>query len=345
MAATPASELPSEREGVTRRTFMAALIGLCMLEIGLRILLGNFAQASLVQEADDAAVCVEVQPDAELVYTGWLQRIARSDVRTNAQGARGPAIDQRPRPGVLRIAAVGDEFTFGMGVDGEDAYVQVASRALQREGIVNELLNFAVPGHATPQAVAQVLDKVVALRPDVVLLPVFADDMDPAASWCAQPAPNAAATLLLRNLYTARLGWLLTRALRPPLLPAEAKDEEGAPAARFARSIGQLQEAGRTHDFAVVVVLLTDRDAFSDPTYCDGCPAAHDLVEALGVDVVDLSPVWRQLRADRDASFLRGEGHLTIEGSLRVGLQLGQALAGWGELQRRASDRSARLRP
>jgi hypothetical protein len=345
MAPSPDDDLPVVRAGATRRLFIGGLLGLFMLELGLRILLGNYAQSSVVQPSDVADVCVEAVPGASVRYTGWLQRIAGSDLRINARGARGPAVDPRPRPGVLRVAAVGDEFTFGLGVDAEDAFVQVAGRALAREGIVNEILNFAVPGHATPQMVAQVLDKAVELRPDVVLLVVSPDDLVARQSWCVEPLRAPVLGPLLRHVYTARLAGLRLDGLRDPALPPAARAPDGSPQARFRASLLRLKEAGREHDFAVVVALLADRDAARDPAYCGDCAVAQDLVADLGVDVVDLAPVWRQLRAHRDESFVRGEGRLSVEGNLRVGLQLAQALAGWADLQGRATDRSARLRP
>lgn len=324
---------------------MAGMLGFLLLEVGLRVLLGNFAQTQLIQPSDDADVCVELRAGTDVVYSGWLQRIASSTVRINARGARGPAIDARPRPGVLRIAAVGDSFTLGQGVEEEDAFVQVASRALQREGIVNEVLNFATPGHAVPQSTAQVLDKVVDLRPDVVLLTVSPDDLTRAAAWCTPQPGEGAGGFALRHLYTPRVLWLMTAGLREASLPPEASAPAGAPEARFKDSVERLLRSSRQHDFAVVLVLLSDRDSFKDPAYCADCTPAHDLVDDLDIDIVDLAPVWRQLRAERNTSFLRGEGHLSAQGNLRVGLQLGQALAGWGELQRRATDRAARLRP
>ena len=345
MAEQDPDDLPVVREGRLRRTLMAGLLGFVMLEVGLRVLLGNFAQTDFVQPSDNEDVCVELRPGAEVSYSGWLQRVATTTVRVNSFGGRGPAVDERPRPGVLRIATVGDSFALGQGVQEEDTFGQVASRALQREGIVNEVLNFATPGHGVPQATAQVLDKVVDLRPDVVLLSVFADDLSPSGTWCTSQPGEGLGAFVLQHIYSVRVVWLMTAGLRQPSLPPEASSPAGTPEARFKDSVQQLLRASRQHDFAVVVVLLTDRDAFSDPAYCVECPTAHDLVDDLVVDVVDLAPVWRQLRAERNTSFLRGEGHLSRQGNLRVGLQLGQALAGWAELQKRATDRAARLRP
>lgn len=345
MASSDKDEIPRVREGALRRIIIGSLIGLLMLEVGLRILLGNFALVDVLQPAADDDVCVELQPGAEVRYTGWTQRTPPSTIRVNRRGGRGAALDQRPRPGVLRIAALGDGFTFGQGVDGADAFVQVASRALQREGVVNEVLNFAVPRTGPIQAVAHALDKVVPLEPDVVLLVVSADDLRPEDAWCTWRAPQPPVSVALKYLYTLRLGWQLLDKLQGPSLPPEATSAVGTPEVRFRAAVERLLAAGRENDFAVGVIFLTDRDGFTDPAYCDDCPAAHDLLEDIAVDTVDLSPVWRQLRADRSKSFLAGEGHLTMEGNLRVGLNLGGALAGWAELQRRATERSARLRP
>jgi hypothetical protein len=340
MARQENDDLPVVREGRARRVLIAGSIGLLMLELGLRILLGNFAQQELVQPVEGDR-CVELVPGTDVGYSGWLQRIPTTTLKVNAGGSRGPAFDARPRPGVLRIATVGDAFTMGLGVEAQQAFVQVAGQALQREGVVNEVLNFAVPGHGILQAKAQVVEAVVAARPDIVLLVVSPDDMTGEATSCSAPSGASPVAPLLRYLYSARVLWMLVHELGgTPSASGSANPE-----AVFHASIEELQRAATQNDFALALVLLSDRDAFTDPAYCSDCSAPHDLLGPLDVDVVDMSGVWRLLRAERDTSFLRGEGRLSLQGNQVVGLHLGRALIGWSELQRRAANRSARLRP
>jgi len=312
------------------RTFASIALGLVLLEAGLHLLLGNFGQSKLLQHSDDAEVCLELRPRTELTYTGWRARVPATTMRTNSYGIRGPEFTFDKAPGTLRIAAVGDSFTFGQGVEEDEAFVQVAGRRLMESGIRAEVLNFGVPGHGTPQSVALVKRKVLATKPDVVLINVFPNDLTDEESYCVYgQSDSEAARWVLQNVYVGRLFFFLGGPVfRPKLAPGTA-ERLGSPADRFVAAMTELVALGREHGFKTAAVMLTDRSQYEASQWCQECPIAHDLLDGTGIHAIDLGPVWGSLQKDVGANFIAGDDHFTVVGNRIVGDALGDALAPW----------------
>ncbi|MBN1345390.1 MAG: hypothetical protein JXQ73_22040 [Phycisphaerae bacterium] len=113
-------------------------------------------------------------------------------VRTNAYGMRDGARDP-DRPGsVFRIAAIGDSYTFGFGVEGEDAYPRQLERLLNRshsgEGATYEVLNFGVGGYGARDEAVVLRRKAPAWKPNLVLVGYVLNDpeLDPIQALHAQ---------------------------------------------------------------------------------------------------------------------------------------------------------------
>jgi len=307
-----------------------------LLEAGLRLLLGNFGQSRVLQRSDDAATCLELQPRVEMTYTGWRARVPPSRMRTNSYGIRGPEFSFDKPPGRLRIAAVGDSFTFGQGVEEDEAYAAVVGQALRSAHVPAEVLNFGVPGHGTPQSVAMVRRKVVPTQPDLVLIGVFPNDLTPEESYCVYgQGDNVAAAWVLRNVYVGRLLYFMASPVFRPRVQPGMAETLGTPAERFQASLRELAAMGREHDFLTAAVLLTDKQMFIQSAYCQGCQPAHDLVDGTGVHVIDMGPVWRSLQEDMAGNFIQGDDHFSVAGNRTVGESLAQALSSWPELRAR----------
>ena len=93
-------------------------------------------------------------------------------VAMNHDGLRGPELGPK-RPGVLRILALGDSFTFGVGVAAEQAWPAVAAADLARGGAGAEALNAGAPGYGAPDELGWLEAHGLGLDPDLVLLGVF----------------------------------------------------------------------------------------------------------------------------------------------------------------------------
>lgn len=315
---------PEERKQRRRRALLLPIATLIAIELILRVLMGNFAQSRMLQRSEHPDVCLENQPGIDLTYTGWLLRTPPSRMRTNALGGRGPEVGAKTK---LRVVALGDSFTFGQGVEEDEAFVQVAARSLAGQGLDVEMLNFGVPGHGQPQAVALLEHRLLELDPDVVLLNVFANDLSAEDSYCQRGrGTNPLGRQVLLNVYTARLFYVLASPLRRAAPPSNVA-ALGTPEERYSRAITKAAELGAEHDFAVGVVLLTDRATHQDTRFCPDCTPPHDLRTDPRAFVIDLSDLWVQLQSDIPAHFIRGDDHLNAAGNDKMGEALGAALA------------------
>lgn len=101
-------------------------------------------------------------------------RWARQAVRFNRHGFRDREFGPRP-PGVFRIVAVGDSFTFGNGVAAGARYSALLEQAL---GNGFEVLNLGTPGFNTPEIAATLRSPVPSLQPDFVLVQWFVNDVE-----------------------------------------------------------------------------------------------------------------------------------------------------------------------
>lgn len=105
----------------------------------------------------------------------WAPRAGAEDPwdegRTfNEAGYRGPLLPHEKRPGVLRVATLGDSSTFGMGVRYDECYTARLPGELAKLGIEAEALDGGVIGHTVRQGVERYRDLVRPFRPDVVTL-------------------------------------------------------------------------------------------------------------------------------------------------------------------------------
>lgn len=87
----------------------------------------------------------------------------------NADGMRGPLVAREKRPGVVRIAALGDSSTFGHSVSVDETYCAQLPAELAARGIEAETLNAGVVGFTVRQGIARYQDLVRDFHPDVVI--------------------------------------------------------------------------------------------------------------------------------------------------------------------------------
>lgn len=110
-------------------------------------------------------------------------------VRINNLGFRDR--DFAVRKSSARLLAIGDSFTYGWGVDGEDSWPKAMERELRRDGPDIEVANLGAPG-AGPREYAALAERAIPLlRPDLIVVAMLqADDLFQAAESPAErPAP------------------------------------------------------------------------------------------------------------------------------------------------------------
>lgn len=127
----------------------------------------------------------------------------------NRHGYRGPVLPKSRKPGVIRIATLGDSSSFGHSVTYEDTYSRQLELALAERGIEAEVLCAGVVGFSLEQGIERYQELVREYEPDVVTLAfgAFNDHL---------PAPGAIADgdKIKRSIAHNTLGKRLARRSR-----------------------------------------------------------------------------------------------------------------------------------
>jgi lysophospholipase L1-like esterase len=101
-------------------------------------------------------------------------------VVTNHHGLRSPPTTVTRSPGVLRIAAVGDSLTFGIGVDNDSTWPRVVERTLaavlEPQGLHCEVINFGVTGYSSNDEAKLIEGRVLAFAPDLIVIGYYLND-------------------------------------------------------------------------------------------------------------------------------------------------------------------------
>ncbi|MCB0352305.1 MAG: SGNH/GDSL hydrolase family protein [Bdellovibrionales bacterium] len=112
------------------------------------------------------SIIYELAPGSDVVFQ-------RAPTRINSCGMRDQEFSIPKPPGTIRIAFLGDSFTFGWGVKEEESFPSVAEKILNRffaSDFKVETLNFGVPGYSTFQEVASFEEKALDFDPDAVVV-------------------------------------------------------------------------------------------------------------------------------------------------------------------------------
>lgn len=150
------------------RSGLAALglgLALLSLELGLRLL---YPDVRIIDRHDRLGSLARPNLDVRKTFGGH-ERVVR--ITTNAFGLRGPSLADGRAPGVGRVVALGDSFTFGAAVEAEEAWPARLEGVLNRgPGSRWEVVNAGIPGHGTGQQLLLYKMFEQRLRPDVVVL-------------------------------------------------------------------------------------------------------------------------------------------------------------------------------
>jgi lysophospholipase L1-like esterase len=94
------------------------------------------------------------------------------DVRINSLGYRGEEMAAAPQPSMVRIACVGDSWTFGMPVGQDQTYPSRLAAWLHQEqpDIRYDVQNFGVLGYSSFQGLQLLKTRVLDFRPSIVVI-------------------------------------------------------------------------------------------------------------------------------------------------------------------------------
>jgi len=128
------------------------------------------------------------------------------DVHINKLGLRDGEVPAK-RPGVYRILAIGDSFTYGWGVDVAQSWPKVLEQALRANGRQVEVINCGKPG-AGPPFYAELAERAIpVLQPDLVIVAPLHDDI-------GEAMPNGVAPALSKRGVIDRVRWLYPNLVR-----------------------------------------------------------------------------------------------------------------------------------
>lgn len=175
----------AERAKLRRRrvglALAVTLISLALIELVLGRMFGNLDVAPFVLEPGDGR-CVALEPNGESTYTGMVLRIPAVVHTVNEHGYRGAARPEQLEATRLRVAALGDSFTFGQGVADHEALPAALEAELHarqaRHATQLEVLNFGVPGLNLRESIDQYRHFARRWRAQVVVLFLFENDLD-----------------------------------------------------------------------------------------------------------------------------------------------------------------------
>jgi lysophospholipase L1-like esterase len=119
-------------------------------------------------------------------FLPWLPKEFRSNpvwrIALNEEGFRSAAFESAKRPGVLRVACIGDSWTFGMNVDQNKMYPARLEALLHADppaGVKDvEVMNFGILGYTSFQGLQLLKTRVLDLHPDVVVIGFGMNDSD-----------------------------------------------------------------------------------------------------------------------------------------------------------------------
>ena len=94
------------------------------------------------------------------------------EIRLNSEGFRAGEISTRPDPSTVRIVCLGDSWTYGMPVGGEQTYPSRLASWLrvERPDTDYEVLNLGVLGYSSLQGLQLLKMRVLDLHPDIVVI-------------------------------------------------------------------------------------------------------------------------------------------------------------------------------
>ncbi|OGJ57005.1 hypothetical protein A2635_02930 [Candidatus Peribacteria bacterium RIFCSPHIGHO2_01_FULL_51_9] len=120
---------------------------------------------NVLQSSQTPGLRGELQPNLDTYYL-------MVPLKTNSQGLRDKEYAIEKPPNTLRIAVIGDSFTFPDGVRIEDAYHSLLEKWFNEksENLQYEFINFGVGGYDLPDYIATLQGKALAYHPDLILL-------------------------------------------------------------------------------------------------------------------------------------------------------------------------------
>ena len=176
------------RTGFRRRLKLAVFnLVLTLIALAIPCLIGEVILRMLAPPPDTPGLFTKIPSEIEWEGKPSGQgTFAGVPVSFNAIGLRDRDRSPEPAPGTVRILALGDSVTFGLGVPEPDTYPRVAESLLNASRPTGqppvEILNFGMPGYNTAHEAVQLREIGLKFHPDVVLVGFLYNDVEPSTA-------------------------------------------------------------------------------------------------------------------------------------------------------------------
>ncbi len=261
--------------------------------------------------------------------------------RINAQGWRDDDFQHEPAHGKLRLAVVGDSFTFGVGLNFGERF----SELLETKQPGLEVLNFGMNASGTDQHLRMVEESVLAYQPKVIVLTTYMGNdlegirFEAKGAWpkpyyrlvqgeleLVRPQPNFS-MWLRTTFYLGELVFQMSDHMsRTPVRAAEWQTADRVPL--YLALLESMQSRAAAAGARLLVVLGYPRGQKSDQQTAEQQRIVEGL-EQRGVQVLDT--LSTALHAEGSAGLYLPDGHWNPAGNVLVAdliLQRLQSL-GW----------------
>ena len=282
-------------------------------------------------------------------------------VHVNSLGLRDDEIPLAKPAGERRVLALGDSFTFALGVRFEDLYVQQLERLLaaRHPGERIQVINAGIAGYNTRQELIQLLAQGLPLSPDVITIGFYFNDLignqEPLPDLATTPLYDPKAPKDVSGLQHALPSWIrdrlrqsvllyqvvirskmLAQSFRPAdddysrvqraLLEGDAQTLEPYWSATAARLL-EIAAVAREHDIPVVLLAFPMENQMKLPM-----PASvwsdrlREIWAPTGMPFVDVEPAYKAALAAGNNPFLPYDLHPSALGMQIAAEQLFEAI-------------------
>ena len=132
-----------------------------------------------VRESSDENMGLEFIPNSECTFKG-------TQVKINSQGLRDYDYKLEKEENVFRIITLGDSYTFGWGVELNEAYPKLIEFSLNENSDKKyETINFGTPSHNTIQEARLLEIKAIAYKPDLIIIGYTSGDPECYWKFCS----------------------------------------------------------------------------------------------------------------------------------------------------------------
>jgi len=301
-------------------SLVVLLLGLSVVEVVVRFRIGNPLpeRLPLVMVRAHRTRGWEMVPNTDHYTYEHL-------VTVNSLGLRGPELPPEKAPGETRILMLGDSMVYGQGVADAGTVPVQLERELDRPGV--SVVNGGVRAYSTAQEMALLRELGPRIRPDLVVLCWFWNDLDadPVEIQYGGLAGKGDVPLDTRAPIEGMklFRWRLRQVVRKSALVMLAYDvivpeadewpSREAQVAGFGRldtHLAELKQWGAAHDAPLVFVVIPNPNCLRE-----GHPSekledeAAALARRHGISVVETLPALRALRDRAGSILIPFDGH------------------------------------